>query len=53
MSGGGGLGGGGGMFNCTHVHVEDAASQCLFSKNYIQVIVFYLLAQNKVLYLHL
>ena len=40
-----------------HVHMEDSASQTvsvlLSQKNYIQVIVFYLLAQTKVIYLHI
>lgn len=40
-----------------HVYVVDAASQTvsvrLSQKNYIQVIVFYLLAQTKVIYIYI
>lgn len=38
------------------VHMEDTASQTVcsvVSKDYIQVIVFYLLAQTKVIYIYL
>lgn len=39
---------------CTHGGLRLADSVCsVVSKNYIQVIVFYLLAQTKVIYLHI